>query len=199
MYGLWLRSLELNYAYNYYNSQQQNPGGGQGSDEGITKVTKYSTTNDKAIGVQNTIRILKAALHEDSDCAGFLKITDDDIDRLVGDIPGVSSTVGVGSFSDNSINAQTGIVGTDLPAGAVITVNTDGAYFSSNRKTGYMGNIGGGTDLAKAFILLHELGHVSDILASPDDVPLHSDYQNYNNLNIQQNCATTLNLFGGKF
>lgn len=172
------------------------PGGDGGGD--MVHVSNYSTTGDQAVGVQNSLRILKAALKDDSDCAGFLKISDNDIDLLVGDIVGANATVGVGNFGDSSINARTGIAGTDLPSGATITVNAGGAFFSSNRSTGYMGNIAGGSNLAKTFILLHELGHVSEVLRAPDDVKNHQGNQDSNDLAIEQNCSKTLNLFGGK-
>ncbi len=66
-----------------------------------------------------------------------------------------------------------------------------------------MGNISGGSDLAKAFILLHELAHLDDangfLGGDGGSTAAAIANQNSNNLKVQQNCAKTLDLFGGRF
>ena len=69
--------------------------------------------------------------------------------------------VGVGSFSDAGVNAVAGIAGTDLPTGTGLTVNLGGAYFQRGGTAGYGTTIAGGSDAAMAFILIHELAHLT--------------------------------------
>ena len=196
--------------FNCYFFQQGCPSGvpaqTQGGGSGATNITNYSTTNAQAIAVQNSLRTLQAALQQDPTCSQWLTGNQGLIDTLVGNTSSGLLYVGVGNFSSTGnwiTNAVSGTGGTNLPPGALLTVNLSGAFFSSSVNTGYMGNIGGGTDLAKAFILLHELGHLTDAAGfQPNDSGSTQGgiaNQNSNNLLVQQNCAKTLDLFGGKF
>jgi hypothetical protein len=111
--------------------------------------------------VQNSLRTLEAALSNDPDCNGWLKDNAMVVNYLLGNVPGIDLRVGVGNFSNPNVNAVAGSTGTNLPPSiAVITVNLEGAFFKSSAPTGIDGMNGtilGGTDAAKAFILLHEL------------------------------------------
>jgi hypothetical protein len=73
-------------------------------------------------------------------------------------------TFGYGRLSNSSTAAFVGNANPDgtlvqgLPTSASITVNSNGAFFSSGYTVGPQGYTGG-TLAAQAFILLHELGH----------------------------------------
>jgi len=129
------------------------------------EVTDYSTTSLKAIGVQNSLRTIQQALQQDSKCGNWLSGNQALINTLVGNTPSGLVYAGVGDFSSSGTSVTNAIAGapasTGLPAGALLTVNADGAFFSASATTGYQGDISGGSDLAKAFILLHELGHLT--------------------------------------
>jgi hypothetical protein len=104
---------------------------------------------------------------------------------------------GVGKFSVSSVNAVAGTSGTNLQAGsAMITVNVDGAFFTATQPAD-SGRIGGGTDEAKAFILLHELAHLTDAAGflRGDSGP---DRQLHNNDLVRANCQTTLDRAAGR-
>jgi hypothetical protein len=183
------------------NPQCNDVGGGStqgGGSSTTTNVSNYSTTSLQAIGVQNSLRILQAALQQDSTCSNWLTGNQSLIDTLVGNTPSGLVYVGVGNFSStgNSVtNAVAGTGGTNLSSGALLTVNLNGSYFSSSVNTGYMGNITGGSDLAKVFILLHELAHLTDAsgFSSNDGSSTAAGIanQNSNNLLVQLNSETS--------
>ena len=174
------------------------PQGGPGGP-GDIMVRNYTTTSKEAIGVQNSLRTLEAALSKDQDCNRWLKNSALVVNQLLGNVPGVDLRVGVGNFSDPSVNAVTGSIGTNLPpATAGITVNVNGAFFRSSASTGIdgvNGTIAGGTDAAKAFILLHELAHATGAAGfqEGDRGPIE---QNFNNGLVLQHCEKALKLFG---
>jgi RHS repeat-associated protein len=177
---------------------------GGGKNSTIT-VANYTRTSSQAIGVQNSLRFLGAELLQDPTCSNWLTGNQNVISTLVGTGPN-NSYVGVGNFSgtgNSVVNAVAGVGGTNLPAGSLLTVNLNGAYFNANVSTGYMGNIAGGTPLAQAFILLHELGHLTQAAGFQDNdspsTPAGQANQNSNNLLVEQNCAKTLDFFGGHF
>jgi hypothetical protein len=68
-----------------------------------------------------------------------------------------------GDFPDDpNINAVAGVAGTTLLSGTSgLTVNSTGAFFNDDRGGGLGTNITGGTDAAEAFIVLHELAHLT--------------------------------------
>ena len=136
--------------------------GGPSPTDEIIRIEGFSTTSASAIGVQNSLRWIRAALEQDADCSGWLNGNSEVITTLLGEGP-ESSVVyaGVGKFSDPTVNAVAGIGGTNLPDGsALLTVNTEGAFFNSDALTD-SGRTKGKTDVAKAFILLHELAHLT--------------------------------------
>lgn len=103
--------------------------------------------------IENTLRWIREALADDPDCARWLKGAQDYSDNLL-----KHQLVAHGEF-EASMAAFTGIRGSDLPEGyAAIMVNGVGAFFRP-RFTLANGLIEGGTDRARAFILLHELAH----------------------------------------
>jgi len=139
------------------------------SDSNTINIKKYTTISAQALTVQNDLRWLQAAIAQHPDCASFLVGFNSAIDYML-DVPGSGATtmgVGVGAYSTKD-NANAGSTGTNLPAGATITVNTNGAFFQSGPSTdvgyGVPSWITGGSNAAQALILLHELAHNLDIV-----------------------------------
>jgi hypothetical protein len=124
------------------------------------------------------------------------------VSTIVGDF-GDPVRVGAGNFPGNRyVNGWAGTGGTDMAPGSMsITINLDGGYFNGGVTAGLGTNIGGGTDEARAFILLHELAHnmrVSGAAAGfiqGDTTP--SDQVNNNNL-ILKNCGSAVDYFAGR-
>jgi hypothetical protein len=112
---------------------------------------------------------------------------------MLGEAPNSADTVGVGVFSNPSVNAVTGVVGTDLPAGASITINLNGAFFSSGASTG-MPVVTGGTAEAQVRILLHELAHATGAADFRSGDQGKGD-QDYNNGLVSQHCQKTIDGF----
>jgi hypothetical protein len=169
----------------------------------IITISHLSTTSKKAIAVQNDLRWLEAAIDQDPTCAKWLAGADLAINFML-NAPGGGATammVGVGSFSDVTVNAVASASGTNLaPGSMVITVNTNGAFFDSgpNSSVGFdvPSWITGGTPAAQAEILLHELAH--NVGAAGFN---QNDYNNpvaegENNVKVMQNCGNIVNLLG---
>ena len=138
-------------------------GGGSPAPTAPTKVISvknYSTTSLQAVGVQNTLRWLQAAIPQlDPGCDAWLTDNQLVISQLLGETGG-AMMVGVGSFSTTD-NAVQGTGGTDLPSGTGIAVNLNGQYFVSGSMIGYGTTFAAGTGAAMGFILLHELAHAT--------------------------------------
>jgi RHS repeat-associated protein len=160
-------------------------------------VSNYSTTSQKAIEVQNDLRFIAAGLASgvDPDCNSWLKGNADIISYEVGD-KGVAASVGVGTMSPSSTNAVAGVEGTNLAAGATITINLDGAFWNSNAATGVVG-IDAGTIKAQVFILLHELAHntAAQDFWDNDDTTARQDH---NNLLVMSHCSRAIKFFSEK-
>jgi len=92
------------------------------------------------------------------------------------------------------INAATSII-----PGQAISVNRIGAYFSSSYNglplSTNNGRISGGTAAAQGFILLHELGHVTNVLEN--DLNNKRAGERNNNL-LQKECKKTIKAVGAK-
>ncbi|MBI1897279.1 MAG: hypothetical protein HYS04_12270 [Acidobacteria bacterium] len=164
----------------------------------ISRISNFSTTSTHAVGAQNSLRWLRQALELDEDCNEWLTDNAEVINTLLGEGPD-SSTVyaGVGNFSDPNVNAVAGVGGTNLlPGSALLTVNVQGAFFSSGASTDN-GRLRGGTDEAKAFILLHELGHltVAAGFQSGDRAP---NIQRARNDLVHEHCQNTLDRAAGR-
>jgi hypothetical protein len=179
-----------------------------GSESNIITVRKYTTTSVKAVAVQNDLRWLQQAIGQNTDCANWLAGFGSAIDYML-DVPGSGATmmaVGVGAFS-TAENAFSGSAGSNVPAGTLITVNTNGAFFDSGPSTavgyGVPSWITGGSDAAQALILLHELAHnlgaagFEDDGALPDGSP-NINAQTQNNQLVMKNCGGVVNQAGGK-
>jgi len=166
-------------------------GGGLGSP---VRIERYSTSSVPAVAVQNALRWLQMAIALDESCDKWLTNNRSTIDFLLGQAPGWSTMfAGVAEFPDNpTINAVAGVSGTTLAAGSAgLIVNVRGAFFSTSQGAGAGTNIKGGTDAAKAFILLHELAHLTaaeGFLSNDRD----EKSQQANNAMVLENCGTTV-------
>lgn len=119
------------------------------------------------------------------------------ISQILGDVPNQSdgssrNLVGVGAFSDLQVNAVAGTAGTNLASGtAAITVSLDGAFFRRGSVGIDVIDMEGGTDVAKGFILLHELAHLTGAFGFEDN-DRAEDVQGRNNVKVQVMCGRTL-------
>jgi RHS repeat-associated protein len=186
----------------YSDSGQHGGHGGQGIG-----ITKLSTTSKKAISVQNDLRWLQAAIAQDPNCDHWLQSNGQNINLAINymlDAPGSGATammVGVGSFSDNAVNAMAGTGGTNLtPGSMLITVNTSGAFFNSGPASsvgyGVPSWITGGSPAAQALILLHELAHVVGAAGFNNNDYGNATAEKNNNTLVMRNCGDIVNLLG---
>jgi hypothetical protein len=147
--------------------------------------------------VQNSLRWLKQAVLLDDTCNKWLTNSQLVIDQLLGAAARTTNIVGIGRFSDSSINAVAGVGGTNLaPGTAGITVNLTGGYFRSDVSAGYGTNIQGGSDAAKAFILPHELAHLTGAQGFLDN-DKNETAQTQNNRLLLENCGRTVSRAAG--
>jgi hypothetical protein len=137
--------------------------------------------------IENTLHWIRSALDLDPDCARWLAGAQNYIDTLLNE-----SLIAHGEFENEpTIAAFTGTAGTNVPPGyAAVVVNVEGAFFQSDFLVAG-GSIQGGTDLARVFILLHELGHGLEIRN------FESDFRNpeagaRNDAKVLENCKKTL-------
>ena len=177
--------------------------GADAGDRKIPTVSNFTTTGKSAAAVQNTISFLDADLDQgndpDSDCARWLagSSTLSTFQKSLDLLASTQSMVGVGTFSDNTINAMAmSPASTGIPAGTMVTVNTSGAFFQSgpSESVGYgvPDWIKGGSAAAQMLIVLHELAHVFE---APGFV--QNDYgdtaaQKNNNQLVMQNCGSVI-------
>jgi RHS repeat-associated protein len=158
--------------------------------------------------IDDILRKLREQLEKDTKCLEFLsrmgvnplKVLDDLISqRLVGAAPILPSKNKKGEWSIT--NAQTpGVL-----SGQAISVNILGAFFGASlsgdfggqdfRLTTNRGRLRGGTAPAQAFILLHELGHLTNALV-PD--AREQKKVDLNDKNIEKNCKDAIGAFSGK-
>jgi RHS repeat-associated protein len=180
-------------------------GGGWGGGGGgqVLKITKVSTTSKQAQQVQNDLRSLKSLIDADPTCLKWLSghgiSPDQAITFILGGLGATAVTAGVGNFNGSTTNAVEGTGGTNLPAGSMtITVNLNGAFFSSGLTVGFglPTWITGGTLAAQYEILLHELAHFVQATDFIDnDTSLAN--QTTNNQAVMANCGTIVNAAGG--
>lgn len=137
--------------------------------------------------MENTLRWIRSALDDDPDCARWLAGAQSYIENLLSE-----SLIAHGEFENEpTIAAFTGTAGTNVPAGyAAMVINVEGAFFRSGF-TVAGGEIQGGTDLARVFVLLHELGHGLEI---KDFEPDFRDPEAgaRNDARVLENCKKTL-------
>jgi RHS repeat-associated protein len=176
---------------------------------GLITVTNLSTTSVKAVIVQNDLRWLQQAIQQDPTCSGWLQGSYNAINFML-DVPGSTASmmaVGVGNFSPAGTNAVAGVSGTNLPAGMLITVALNGAFFNA----GPSGSVGyglpawitGGSYAAQAEMLLHELAHDLGAAGFQADGPLPNGQPNVNaqttnNGLVMQNCGSVVSVAAGR-
>jgi hypothetical protein len=177
--------------------------GGKGG--GPIKITKFSTTSKKALTAQNDLNWLKAALADDPSCSNWLTGVQTVIAQVLGQAPNQANgtaimMVGVGVFSDPTVNAVAGTSGTNLGAGtAAITVNVDGAFFDSSVSVGYgVVDMKGGSFTAQIEILLHELAHLTGASGFIDNDAGNPAAQLSNNSSVEVICWKVLTMAGWK-
>ena len=149
--------------------------------------------------VANTFERIRNLLPDDPRCLKFLcsnnvnaLSTLDDIlaDKLYG-----VTTIQPTFNADGSLSMVNGASG--MIPGQAITVNTIGAFFDSSYNglplSTDNGRIAGGTAAAQGFILLHELGHNTNVL-EPDLNDPAAGIRNDNLL--QKNCKKTIKALG---
>ena len=116
------------------------------------QITKVSTTNKKAVAVQNDLRWVQQAILADKTCDSWLKDDQVAINWMLGVTPGSPGMlVGVGTFGSSTgsstTNAVAGTGATNLaPGSMLITVNVNGAFFNAQFTTGFGVNIPSNTD-----------------------------------------------------
>jgi RHS repeat-associated protein len=188
IFGFYMTGTECEWVQSravFYASQGNSiklPGS---SSEVLVKNLSKSGENQGMI--ENTLRWLDAALAEDTDCAGWLEGARD----YIGDLLGASLIAHGHVVNRSSIAAFTGTGNTDVPPGyAAMVVNDEGAFFRSGFSVAN-GSISGGTELARVFILLHELAHG---VTAKD---FENDYNsrpagNRNDARVLSNCKKTL-------
>ncbi len=170
----------------------------------LLTVKGLSTTSVKAVTVQNDLRWLQQAILDNSDCAKWLNGSTSAINYML-NTPGSGATammVGVGSFSPSGDNAAAGTGGTNLtPGSMLITVNVNGAFFKPGPSTavgyGVPSWITGGTDAAKALILLHELAHDLGAAGFDQNDGDNPAAQAANNSLVMQNCGDVVKQAAG--
>jgi len=162
----------------------QGTGGGDGTS---INIANWTSTSAQAIGVQNSLRWIQSQITRYSDCDQWLSGNGAVIDTILD-----QGRVGVGSFANTPgtiTNAVSGVNGTNLTNGALLTVNLSGAYFSGSEPVGNLVHgINGGSNQAKLFILLHELAHLTQADGfQPEDNG--RDLQNQNNSILLNKCG----------
>jgi RHS repeat-associated protein len=158
----------------------------------VTNLTKRGTL---ATRLWNITSQIKAAFEQgiDDDCKNWLNGSI----GILADLLGTTGTsegayMAVGNVSIPSVNAFTGNLGAvGIPEGySALTVNANGAFFSNSQSTAN-GQIQGGTALAGTFIILHELGHLTDAAGFQSDFG-NEEAGRSNNNKVLENCKTLL-------
>jgi hypothetical protein len=107
------------------------------------------------------------------------------------------ATIGVGTFSENNVNALAGSPpDTGIPSGTEITVNTRGGFFQSGPSTsvgyGIPSWMTGGSLGAQMEIVIHELAHDFQVPGFADDYH-DPGAQTHNNELVMQHCGSVIN------
>jgi RHS repeat-associated protein len=144
--------------------------------------------------IWNALAKLKKLLTNDADCLAFLNSAAiDALGRLATIMDGYYGQANMGSTRNaNGTISVTNAVSFGY-IGQLVTVNTSGAFFTGKigglPLTTDRGNIPGGTPAAQGFILLHELGHNTNVL-SPD--ANNQSIVNTNDKQLEQHCSKTI-------
>ena len=150
-------------------------------------VGSYSTTSGAAKQVQQDLLKLLGAIANNQNCNSWLASAGINIYPRLENPNGtlITSGIGVGTITGIGAAAVYGRNGTALPKGAVITVNLGGAFFTHvGMPPGTPSIIAGGSPQAQALILIHELGHMANVLKASDA----GTGQGENNQAVWANC-----------
>jgi len=147
--------------------------------------------------IWNALTKLQKLLANDPDCLSFLNSAGiDAMGRLAAIMDGYYGQAGMlPKKGDNGNLMMTNAVSFGYP-GQLVTVNTVGAFFAG--QIGSITNstdrhrIPGGTPSAQGFIMLHELGHNTNVLA--DDAGKQS-IVDVNDIKLEKNCSKTIKAF----
>lgn len=161
------------------------------------QVTNLSNSNGQAQQVQNDLRTLEQLLDNDTTgCAKWLggaTAINNVINSILSPDNPTGVAVGVANFNNPGVNAVAGTFGTNIwpPNSMQITVNLNGAFFNP---TASMGNgvpatILSDTSEGQAEILIHELGHLLNVLQGNDS---NGNTQSQNNQAVFQNCSKVI-------
>jgi RHS repeat-associated protein len=159
-------------------------------------VTNPSQTGPQQVAIGTMLAKLLAALACDPDCTSFLAQNGlDPIETLTAII--ANENYGHADISSGGNSYGTAAVTTGVGAQAGIFINNEGAFFSGTASNGASmtvgpGNLPGGTAAAQAFVLLHELGHATDVLRPDAGVPKAGKQ---NDKDIQSHCSKTISSF----
>jgi len=160
----------------------------------------------QTVKVVATLASLRNALNSDQDCLSFLEsgIAGNDtktFNAFYNALMGVNSSAplaGAVDFTGTDFNNLNGV--TNQPStGFFISVNTTGAFFTTNRGVGYadvyasqVQNIQPATQQAQYFILLHELAHFFQVQGFIQNDGNNLGAQESNNDKIWKNCQKTI-------
>ena len=144
--------------------------------------------------IWNALSRLRNLLANDPDCLSFLNSAGTDaLGRLATIMDGYYGQAGILPTKNQNGNwTMTNAVSFGYP-GQLVTVNSVGAFFAGQigriTNTTDRGMIPGGTPSAQGFILLHELGHNTNVLA--DDAN-NQPAVDANDKKLEKNCSKTI-------
>ena len=146
-------------------------------------------------GIQDRLAQLRDLLAKDPNCLAFLNSAPGadvlgQFDAAI-DNPGLVGTADIPATADRIFNAETGFI-----PGQSITINNNGAYFLDSFQGTDLrvdrGRFRGGTQPAQLFILLHEFGHVMDVLTPQETKQSQVDK---NDKTLDQKCKNLISSF----
>ncbi len=149
--------------------------------------------------ISEGLKKLKTLLPNDPDCLAFLNSQKMDALSLLQGLAD-HNLVGKDSIAPKIHDGTISITNAQTPGtqvGQAITLNTIGAFFNASYQgiplTTDRGRIPGGTQPAQLFILLHELGHITNVLSHDKDSQKAVDR---NDKLLEQHCKKTIKAFG---
>jgi hypothetical protein len=168
-----------------------------GTASGNLHVTNYFNSGVKQDQIASVFRSIENALSSDTGCSNWLQgggVSGTDLIQALLS----NNSFGYGDFDQNNVAAFAGQANADgssvgVPVTSAITVNANGAFFSSGFVEGAKGYIGG-TIQAQATILIHELAHVLGAAGFQNDAG-NSTAGHQNDALVDKNCGK---LIGGR-
>ncbi len=178
----------------------------QGDDAELNEISQpiYGSLGPGLVGLpaggpQSTVDTMRSALRtallKDPDCLKFLGQAGAQVLNSLDTVPitvSDQSQAGPTAATHNTYNP-----GSSLPASSSIYINKDGAFFVPGFGTTFAGQtMNTGAPQLQAAILLHEMGHVTNVL--------ERDFNNKgagdrNNNAIMQHCKKTISSFSNQF